>query len=48
MQLKIYQYFGSQPREIAIGLVDLTFPPRVTEGRTVGGSMPDALDVMMQ
>ena len=33
MLIKIYCYHGGKPREVATGLVDLSYPPRITECR---------------
>jgi len=37
MLIKIYCYHGGKPREVANGLVDLSYPPRMTEYRAVPG-----------
>ncbi len=37
MLIKIYCYHGGKPREVATGLVDLSYPPRITECRAVPG-----------
>ena len=37
MLIKIYRYFDGKAVEIANGLVDLAYPPKVTQYRTVSG-----------
>ena len=44
MRIKIYRYLDGIAREVTSGLVDLSYPPKVTQCRTVAGkneSMPD-------
>jgi len=37
MLIKIYCYDGDKPKEVATGLVDLSYPPRMTEYSAVTG-----------
>jgi CheY-like chemotaxis protein len=44
MRIKIYRYSDARAREVANGLVDLSYPPKVTQCRTVAKKdewMPD-------
>jgi CheY-like chemotaxis protein len=37
MLIKIYCYHGGKPKEVATGLVDLSYPPRITECKAASG-----------
>jgi hypothetical protein len=44
MRIKIYRYSDGRAREVANGLVDLSYPPKVTQWRTIAEKdewMPD-------
>ena len=44
MQIKIYRYHGGKPREVASGLVELSYPPRITECRPLPGDDARMID----